>query len=151
MKRIDIFFINKFKDNINILKTGKKSIIVKINIKDLTNYDIGQNINKIKEIINLYDKIQRINIIFDPTKIIDLLTINKILAKLNDILYSYYPVMKEFKLYNVTCESKNFMNELITYKNVVMDPNKNPDTYLIYVLKRIPADYTYNLIDINKQ
>ena len=29
MKRIDIFFINKFKDNTNILKTGKKSIIVK--------------------------------------------------------------------------------------------------------------------------
>ena len=37
------------------------------------------------------------------------------------------------KICEINSESSNLMNELIFYKNIVMNPNKNPDTYLKYI------------------
>ena len=35
------------------------------------------------------------------------------------------------------------MNELFTYKDIIMDPNKNPDTYLKYIKANIPKNYIF--------
>ena len=87
------------------------------------------------------------NIIFD--KRIDPFNVKSILGKLNDILYSYYPITKEIKMYNIDKSSSNYMSEVVKYKDIIMDPNKTPETYLKYIQDNIPSNYqsqTFNLI-----
>jgi leucyl aminopeptidase len=66
------------------------------------------------------------------------------------VLYSYYPVVKEIKLYNTDEYSSNYMYEIIKYKDIVMDPNKTPDTYLEYIKSNIPTDYNINIFNLNE-
>jgi leucyl aminopeptidase len=42
------------------------------------------------------------------------------------------------------------MDELYLYKNIIMDPNKNPLTYLKYVKSRVPKNYKCKHFNINK-
>lgn len=144
MNKFDIFFVN-LTGELKIMST-EKSLKLKIHILNMTNYDLRKEVNKIGSLLGTYEGIKRINVVFDQK--IDLVTTNNILTKLNDVLYSYYPITKEIKLYQVNCESKNLMEEIIKYKNIVNDSNKNPETYLQYVQSRIPTGYsqkTYNL------
>jgi leucyl aminopeptidase len=158
MKKIDIFFINNPKileSNPNLEKIYSKkgeikllNIILKINIFNLSNYEIVRDISKITNITNFYKQIKIINIIFDNK--INKLTKNMIITKLSDILYEYYPVTKEIRLYQVNNESKTayqidntLMDELTKYKNIVMDPNKNPDTYLNFIKSNVPTNYDF--------
>ena len=89
--------------NIKFFELVDTNAIIKINIFGLTNYQLVKEINRINDIIKLHEKnsskIKRINIVF--SKQIDTFTTNKILTKINDVLYSYYPITKEIKLYNV--------------------------------------------------
>lgn len=143
MKKIDIFFINNSKslDSNPQIESNKYNIILKINIYNLSNYQLINNISKINDIINIYNQIKRINIIFD-VKINKLLT-NIILTKLSDVLYKFYPITKEIKLYQVDNESIKLMEELTKYKNIVMEPNKNPDNYLEFVKSNVPSNYKF--------
>ena len=135
---------NNFK-LINDSSNDKVEIIM--NINKLDNYEILSLILKIKNVLNIYDKISKINIIFDIDQKND---INKILTKLNDILYKYNSKTEKIKIYNASNNSINLMNELFIYKDIAMDPNKTPDTYLKYILSRIPKYYKYKLYNINK-
>lgn len=151
MKKIDIFFINnqKLTDFNPHLEINSSNIIIKINISNLTNYQLVNNINKINDLIKIYDKIKRINIVFDVK--IDLPVVNKILTKLSDNLYKYYSITKEIKLYQIENESIKLMEELTRYKNIVMDPNKNPDTYLEYIKSNVPTNYNINITKTSNQ
>jgi leucyl aminopeptidase len=141
MKKIDLFFINNIKalDSYPIIETNKDGLLIKINIFNLSNYNLVNQILKINDLIHIYEQIKRINIVFD-VKINKSIT-NIILTKLNDILYKYYSITKEIKLYQVEDESIKLMEELTKYKNIVMDPNKTPDSYLEYVKNNVPSDY----------
>ena len=86
------------------------------------------------------------NIIFD--KRIDSFNVKSILGKLNDILYSYYPITKEIKLYNIDKPSSNYMSEVVKYKDIIMNPNKTPDTYLEYIKLNTPNDYNIKIFNI---
>lgn len=151
MKRIDILFINKIFNSSDLeslkIDSDKETIKISLNVEHILNYDLGVQLKKIDNLVRVHDKIKRINIIFD--KDIDDTNINRILTKLNDLLYSYYPKTKEIKLYQVSDESNNLMNELFKYKDIVMDPNKNPNTYLSYVKSRIPNKYNIKVFDTN--
>jgi leucyl aminopeptidase len=63
------------------------------------------------------------------------------------MLYTYKNT-KQINLHNVSQESIALMNELNIYKCIVMDPNKNPDTYLKYVKLRIPNNYDITVFNV---
>jgi leucyl aminopeptidase len=147
MNIIEIFFINKNNTiNIKIINKNINKIHIIINIYNLSNYEIFKLINKLNNIISIYDKIKQFNIKFDK----NINTCSKILTKLNDIIYKYHFDVNKIKIYNVSNYCINLMNELFIYKDIVMNPNKNPDNYVKYVKSRIPSNYTYKLFNINK-
>jgi len=151
MKKIYIIFINNSKlvDSQIEITYSNEDIILKINIFNLSNYELVNNISKLNNIIKFYDQIKKINIIFNNK--IDKLIINLIITKLSNILYRFYPTTKEIKLYQVDTdthklyqidnESINLMDELTKYKNIVIEPNKNPDTYLEFIKSNVPPKY----------
>jgi leucyl aminopeptidase len=144
MKKIDIFLISKQEVVVNPeILLNSHSIIIKINIFNLSNYNLNKHLIKIGDLIKVYDLITRINIIFDSK--LNLIVINKILSRLSDILYKYYKNTKQIKLYQVTNESVLFMDELTRYKDIVMNPNKNPDIYLEYIKTNVPDKYNINI------
>lgn len=148
MKKIDVYFLNNTLVNgsqINI-ESNSDFVTAKLNIFNLTNYEICKEIKKLADLIKVFDSIKRINLIFD--KKINLTTTNKLLVKTHDILYQYYKITREIKLYQVSEESIKLMKELDLYKNIVMDPNKNPTTYLDYVKTRIPESFDINIFDV---
>jgi leucyl aminopeptidase len=137
-----------------LIKINNNIIKVQINIYNLTNYILTKQINKIINIIKIYDNIAKYIIIFN----INDNKINKILSKLNDVLYNFYPETKTTEVFvkvndkYIFSELHNYyMNELSLYKNITMAPNKNPKTFLDYVVSRIPSTYSRNIIDINNQ
>lgn len=148
MKKIDIYFINNTQNNIKTISINitETCVTIKLNIFDISNYEFGKELIKINNIINIYSSIKRINIIFD--KSINIYLANKILSKTHNILYQYYKVTKEIKLYQVSDESNNFMHELDKYKNIVMDPNTTPDSYLSYIKSRIPPNYITHINNV---
>jgi leucyl aminopeptidase len=152
MKKIDIFFINNIKPlkSNPYIKTTDTNITIIININNikkntnsnnhnLFNYRLAKQIQKISDLIYIYDYVTRLNIVFGDN--IDILLTNNIITKLSDILYRYYPITREIKLYNTNKESVLLMEEITKYKNIVMDPNKNPNTYLEFVKSNVPQDY----------
>jgi leucyl aminopeptidase len=149
MKKIYLKFIEK-SDNTEkfILKTDIDNVYIIINVFNLSHYELNKELDKMYDIIKIYNKI--INIYIDFDKKFEEYEVNKIITKLNDVLYNYYPNTKKIKLLNVTEDSKNMMEELIKYKDIVMDPNKNPSTYLSYITSRIPKNYNYKVYEINK-
>ena len=151
MKEIYISFSpsDKIHDNIIITSNNTINIDTYFITTNITNYEIVANIQKIKNIINGHENINIFNISFNKN-IIDEYIINNILTKLSDILYCYYPNIPTIKLMGVSSKSNDLMNEIIKYKDIVMDPNKNPETYLKYVLSRVPKTYKANVFKISK-
>jgi leucyl aminopeptidase len=147
MKKIDLFFIYNESLTNPLLEVSNESCKIKIYIKNLSNYDLNLQINKINNLVVIYNKIQRINIIFD-TKI-NLKIVNIILTKLSDILYKYYPITRQIKLYQVDKESNALMNELTVYKNIVMDPNKTPESYLEFIKSNVPPKYNIEITKLS--
>lgn len=151
MRKINIsFLLNNNTIPINTTTTNT-SIDIETNFItfNISNYTIKSYIKKIHHIIRSYDDITSINITFDKN-IKNEYTINNILTKLNDIIYQYHPKHPKISLHNVSSYSHDLMDELIKYKDIVMDPNKNPETYLKYVLSRIPKSYKANVFTISK-
>ena len=150
MESINIYFRNKEgKKNIKIITT-KNSIDIIVNIYKLTNCEIGSTITSVGKIISIYKDINLIQISFDTMIKID--NVNMVLTKLHDELYTTFPITgkRNIKLVNMSNESQNIMNTLSEYKNIVMDSNKTPDTYLNYIKTNIPANYEAKIFDINK-
>lgn len=153
MNRIDIYFVY---DTINEIKyplisSSNNSAKISINVFNLSMYNLKKELDKINNLIIINEtktyKIKRINIIFGK---IDVFYTKSVLGKLNDVLYSYYPIIKEIKMYNVDEYSSNYMYEIIRYKDIVMDPNKTTDTYLEYIKSNIPIDYNINIFNLNE-
>ncbi len=147
MKKIDVNFIlnTQSVDKTISIDTNTDSVTVKLNVFNLGNYELSNELNKIENIIKIYNSIKRINLIFH--KSIEIPLVNKILAKTHDVLFQYYNITREIKLYLVSEESANLMKELDLYKNIVMDPNKNPNTYLEYIKSRVPD--THDIVVFN--
>jgi leucyl aminopeptidase len=152
MRKIDVFFLYNTKLNdkqINI-ENNPDSVIVKLNIFNISNYEFGKELEKLSALLKIYNSIKRINLFFD--KNINITITNKILVRVHNVLFQYYKITREIKLYQVSEESIKLMKELDYYKKIIMNPNKNPDTYLEYVKSRIPDTHeisVYNLKDTN--
>ncbi len=149
MKKIDVFFIYNTQPVVNTvnIETSEQSVQIKLNVFNLGNYDLVKQMGKIENVIKIYDSIKRVNIIF--AKQIEVSLANKLLTRIHDVLYQYYKNTREIKLYNVSDESINLMKELDMYKNIVMDPNKNPNTYLEYIKSRVPISHDIVVFDVN--
>ena len=143
-------FIDNIKNTDNIFNTiiDNNNLKIYINIFELSNYNIFQELLKIKHFINIYKNIKTIYIKFNIN--INSNIINKILTKINDIIYIYYPITYNIKLHKINLESKYLMREIINYKNLIMNPNKNPDIYLNYIINNIPDYYYKNIFKLNK-
>lgn len=154
MNKIDIYINYSPKETSNIFDMSKSNHTIKIdiNIFNLSNYEMVTNFEKIKSILKIFDskqnQIKRINVIMD--KKIDQELANQVLTKLNDILYRFYPITREIKLYQVSEESNNLMNELNIYKNEVMNPNKTPDTYLNWIKSQITSNYEIKIFNTSE-
>ena len=159
---IKILFLNSSKniDELTIINIGNNKIIIKMYVYNIKTYNLVKEIKKINDLINIYNNIKNITIIFDNE--LETFLINKIITKISNILYSYKPT-KEIKMYKYSLtnnvisyidnESLNLMNELKLYKDIVMDPNKTPETYLEYIKSRVPSNYNIevnNLKEFNK-
>jgi leucyl aminopeptidase len=151
MNKIEIIFkTHNNKERIQILNKNEGLKII-LNINKLDNYELIKLIYKIEKILSVFREIIKINIVFEND-----LNIKLILSKLNNILYKYYPITKKIKIdMHKSIDSRkknyiNFMNELFLYKDISMNPNKNPDLYLKYVISRIPKSHKYRLFNINK-
>lgn len=142
MDKINIYFFNK---------TSKKSSLQNIIISThkLSNYMLFKEISNLSKVISFYKIIKKINIIFDKT--MEIKVIIKILLKVHDILYSYKinDIIQKIKLHNVPTIAKNFMKELNEYKHIVMNPNKNPDIYLSWIMKNIPSNYNKKVMKVS--
>jgi leucyl aminopeptidase len=145
MKKIDIYFINSINEDCCVIDIKVDSVKVNLYIGDLSNYKLLKELDKVNKLLSIYSNLKRINIIFD--KNIDENKILSLLTKLHDIMYKYYNNTNEIKLYNVTEKVNLFMQELTNYKNIVMDPNKTPTSYLKWILSNIPSNYMYNLFE----
>lgn len=154
MEKLLLYIVSDNISDLFSIKISTNLIKIILNINNLSTYEINKEIKKLKNILLFYETIQKINIIVEQNILnIDL---NKILTKINDILYSYYPITKQIKIYQhvnnkyvYKHDANIFMRELITYKNIIMSPNKNPHTFLDYIKSRIPSNYSSNIIDIN--
>lgn len=147
--KINLKFFDIESDNNDLnITSDDKNVNVRLNINDIDNYDLMTNMNKIKDLFNIYNKVSKINIKFD--KNINNEDINKLISKSSDILYNYNEKYK-IKMNNISDENYNLMKELTIYKNIVMDPNKNPDTYLSYIKARVPINYKINVETVTKK
>ena len=150
MTFINIYIINKLQ--VDCFKINISDILIKIQIyiHNKSIFSINNEIIKIKNIINSINNIETINIYFD--KSIDNIIINSIITKINNLLYNYRSnsLLNKIKLYNIDSEGTYLMNELSIYKEIVMHPNKNQNTYLKYIKSRIPKNYKIKVYNINK-
>lgn len=144
MNKLNIFVINMNSSNNNFILKIDDNINIIINIYNLCNYKINKNIKKIINVITIYDKINNIHILFQNIN-----CCNKLITQFHDILYKYNK-KHNIKLFNCYDESINFINELYLYKDIVLDPNKNPNTYLQYVVSRVPSNYDLKIFSSNK-
>jgi len=154
MKRFDIYFIydSKNQKTYPLIENTNNSVKLAINVFNLSVYNLIKELNRIRGLISINEtittKIKRLNIIFD--KKIESLYVKTILAKLNDVIYSYYPTTKEIKMYNVDSNATNYMTEVVKYKDITMNPMKTPDTYLEYIKVNTPNDYNFKVFNINE-
>ena len=148
MNKIIIKFVNvQNLNNKTSIITSNDNVTIILNVLKISNYDLNKELTNINNIIKIYSDINQINIYFDKNDYI--YKTNQIITKVNDILYTYTNA-KNINLHNISPESNILMNELNIYKNIVMDPNKNPDTYLNYIKSRIPNNYYIDIFDVKK-
>lgn len=124
-------FLKKKSGDINIISNEK----IIIPITDLSMFELKNRINKIRDIINIYKDVKKINIIFDKN-----LDKNILVPKLNDILHSSHAMIK---FHNIDSENKFLMKEISNYKDIVNHSNKTPDDYLKWIKKNTPSNYKY--------
>jgi len=130
------------------MTSSSELIKIIINIYNLKNYQLIKTLNKITPIINI-DTYDKISVEFNLKQEESL--INTILAKLHDIFYKYnVSSSKKISYKNINTKSQSFIKELDSYKDEVMDPNKNPDTYLKYIKSNVPSSYQAEIFNLRK-
>jgi leucyl aminopeptidase len=144
-----INFIDEFQNWNYIVNSDIDNLQIIINIFGLDNYNLEIVIFKIKSTISTYSDITGFEIYFDNN--INTFTKNKIISKLNDVLYTFYPQSKPIIFFNTEEETKLLYNEITKFKNIVMQPPpiKNNLTYLNYVNNNIPKNYMSKIYDIS--
>lgn len=144
-----INFVNKFSDYKYIVNSNINSLEIIINIFALDNFQLEIEISKIKLTISTYSNIIGYEIYFDEN--INTFDKNKIISKVNDVLYTFNPQSKRVLFFNVEKETILLYNEITKFKNIVMQPppEKNNFTYLNYVKNNIPDSYTSMIYDIS--
>lgn len=142
-------YVDNQKNNEKKLKININKNIIKIllNINNLSHYNLNNNINKIKNLISIYSNIK---LYIKINELINIDISNNFISKINNIIYKNKYISK-FKLLNFSNESKNLMNELILYKNIVIEPNKTPETYLNYIKQNIPENYDILIFKLNTE
>lgn len=142
-----IIIINTVNDKIfDFYKSGDELITI-LNVYELSNIKINtqiDNIINLRKINNMKD----IEIIFDKT--CNSIIIDKMVAKLHDKLYTYYPKELFIKISDPMNRGIILYDELNMYKDIIMNPNKTPTTYVEYVTKRIPSDYIAKIFTNDK-
>jgi len=136
---MEINFVNKSKTKNNLeIETLNGHYVVTINIKNLTNYELNENIKNIEKFLENKITVNFDNITHDE--------IENILLKLDNISYSYN---KNRKLLIPNNYAK-LIKEVEDYKTMVIEPNKTQDTLLKYFLSKIPSNYTYKKFNVSK-
>lgn len=138
--------LNLYINNNKIDKTTQLSIndqiTITFNINNLSNYKIIKKINSLSNLLDLF-VIKTININFNN---INNSNIYKILTNIHNNLYSYY----DKKVILVNNEFGNeLIKELDIYKDIVMNPDKTPESYLNYIKSRTPTNYS--CIELDKK
>ena len=110
-----VFLYNDYdSDDKSHVFIDKKIYLIQINVFDICNYRLNKEIDKINNLIKLNDKINMVSIIFDEK--IGCQLINRIITKLNNILYSYDRlklVIEFMKKYKINYkEIKNYLNKI---------------------------------------
>lgn len=143
------FIKNKSTSTKYLVNSDIYKLNIIINIFNLDNFQLEIEISKIKATISTYSNIEGYEIIFCYN--LKTFEKNKIISKVNDVLYSFFPKSKPVKLINVKNETEELYNEITKFKNIVMEPppNKNNLTYLNYILNNVPDKYTSTVYDIS--
>jgi leucyl aminopeptidase len=139
-------------NNTNLIRfsSTENQTIIECGISNTFMNITDKNIDKIKQLLLSDSENKELIKYYIIFKDIDTIFCNNILTRLHNIIYQYYPNNTIIKIYNTTSETKLLLDELKLYKDIMMDPNKNPDTYLEYVLGRIPETHYYDKYDILK-
>ena len=142
------------------MKINIKILLLKENTINVINNDITITFNKpspcnilnimtkLSHHLKIYNNINLINITFDKefkTKLI-----HKIITKLDDVLYSFYPNSIDIKYNNIDNTSKALIKQLKNYKDIVMETHKTPNTYLKYIKDNLPKGYKIKLYKLKK-
>ena len=131
-------------NNNKIDKTTQLSIngqiTVTFNINNLSNYKIIKKINSLSNLLDLFT-IKTININFNS---IDDDNIYKILTNIHNNFYSYYD--KKIIIVN-NYFGNELIKELDKYKDIIMNPDKTPKSYLEHIKSRTPDNYICKELD----
>jgi len=130
------------------LRQMSYGLTMKINVFNLSNYNLKKEIEKINNYLLVVGDTKEIEIFFDNSG--GILDEKTILGKLHDVIYSYYPDTKQIKLVKVDKTSVVYMSELEKYKDIVISPNKTPTTYLEYIKSNTPKNYNIQVFNVNE-
>lgn len=151
MKKIDIYFYNRNNPEKQMSIIEIKADSVKVNIflinsdGQFSTYILVKEVNKLKNVLGLYSGVKRINILFE--KDMDESMILTVVPKLHEILYSYLNKKGlEIKLYNVTDNVNRIMEVLTQYKDIILNPNKTPTSYMEWIKQSVPSNYNIEII-----
>ena len=131
--------------NINILISKEKKDIdvindtINISLYKPTNYELTKIINNLGNHLKIYSIIDEIIITFD--KSFENKNIQKIVTKLDNIFYSFYPNHTKIKYNNIDTTSQLLVKHLKNYKDITMETDKTPDTYVKYIKNNLPKGY----------
>ncbi len=144
-----IKFVNKFANYRYVVNSDINNLEIIINIFELDNFELEIEISKIKSTISTYSNITGYEIYFDNN--INTFNKNKIITKVNDVLYTFNPKSKPVVIFNVEKETELLYNQITEFKNIVMQPppQKNNLSYLNYVKNNIPDGYTSKIYNIS--
>jgi leucyl aminopeptidase len=130
----------KMEKDINIVNNN-----ITLYIYKPTNYEILLLTTKLANHFKIYDIIDMITVIFDK---MDSNLIDRLLIKLDNIFYSFYPNNTKINYTNINSYQQKLISRLKNYKDIVMETHKTPDTYLKHIKDNIPKDYKVKIYKI---
>jgi leucyl aminopeptidase len=131
--------------NINILISKEKKDIdivndtINISLYKPTNFELSTTISKLNNHLKIYSIINEIIITFD--KSFESKQVQKIVTKLDNVFYSFYPNHTKIKYNNIDTTSQLLVKQLKIYKDTVMETQKTPETHLKYIKDNLPKGY----------
>ena len=111
-------------------------------------YDILTTMTKLKNHLKIYNDLETLYIMFDKEFTGKL--IQKIITKLDDVLYSFYPNKIKIVYNNIDNDNRLLLKQLKTYKDIVMETHKTPETYLKYIKTNLPTGYKIKSYKLKK-